>query len=164
MASARQADGSLPVLPFLRPSATSQLIGKGVDLGFPFSGTAPDLGCFDHKLGLVVVYDAGVEDASTGGSDGGSDGGPDAGGGKDASGGDTGSGAVGDSAAPDASTDGSIGSHPDGSSSKSEPGSEASGCSCRVMPGRDRDGSIVLVLGLLVAGRRRRASRGRGAS
>ncbi len=50
MASARQPDGSLPVLPFLRPSATSQLIGKGTDVGLPFSGTAPTLGCFDPTL------------------------------------------------------------------------------------------------------------------
>jgi MYXO-CTERM domain-containing protein len=71
MAGARQADGSLPVTPFLRPSATSQLIDKGTNLGFPFSGTAPDLGCFDHGLGLVLLYDAGTNEASTGGAEAG---------------------------------------------------------------------------------------------
>ena len=47
MASARQADGSLPVLPFLRLAAGSDLIDKGTDLGFAFNGRAPDLGAFE---------------------------------------------------------------------------------------------------------------------
>jgi MYXO-CTERM domain-containing protein len=47
MASARQADGSLPVLPFLRLAANSQFIDKGTDIGFPFNGAAPDLGAFE---------------------------------------------------------------------------------------------------------------------
>ena len=48
MASARQADGSLPVLPFLRLAAGSDLIDKGTDLGFTFTGKAPDLGAFEY--------------------------------------------------------------------------------------------------------------------
>jgi hypothetical protein len=48
MASARQADGSLPVLPFLRPAAGSHLIDKGQDIGFDFTGAAPDLGAFEY--------------------------------------------------------------------------------------------------------------------
>jgi hypothetical protein len=47
MASARQADGSLPVLPFLRLAASSDLIDKGTDLGFTYTGKAPDLGAFE---------------------------------------------------------------------------------------------------------------------
>ena len=50
MASARQADGSLPVLPFLRLAANSQLIDKGTNVGLPFTGAAPDLGCFETGL------------------------------------------------------------------------------------------------------------------
>lgn len=42
----RQADGSLPVLPQLRPRAGSALLNKGVDVGLPFAGTAPGLGAF----------------------------------------------------------------------------------------------------------------------
>jgi hypothetical protein len=43
----RQTDGSLPVLPHLRPAANSALIDKGTDVGLPFSGSAPDLGAFE---------------------------------------------------------------------------------------------------------------------
>ena len=48
MASGRQADGSLPVLPFLRLSANSRAIDKGTDIGFPYLGKAPDLGAFEY--------------------------------------------------------------------------------------------------------------------
>ena len=47
MASARQADGSLPVLPFLRLAAGSPLIDRGVNVGLPYNGAAPDLGAFE---------------------------------------------------------------------------------------------------------------------
>jgi hypothetical protein len=44
----RQADGSLPALPFLRLSAGSDLIDSGVEIpGMPFNGSAPDLGAFE---------------------------------------------------------------------------------------------------------------------
>lgn len=43
----RGPDGTLPVLPFLRPRPGGALIDKGVDMGFPFSGSAPDLGAFE---------------------------------------------------------------------------------------------------------------------
>jgi hypothetical protein len=45
--AARQAGGGLPVLRHLRPAATSTLIDKGVTVGLPFTGTAPDLGAFE---------------------------------------------------------------------------------------------------------------------
>jgi hypothetical protein len=44
----RQADGSLPVLPFLQPVSGGRLIDQGVDLGEPYSGAAPDLGAFEY--------------------------------------------------------------------------------------------------------------------
>jgi len=47
--AARQADGSLPVLPYLRLAATSTLIDKGVDVGLPYLGAAPDLGAFEQR-------------------------------------------------------------------------------------------------------------------
>ncbi len=50
---ARNADGSLPVTAFLRLAAASPLIDKGTNVGLPFSGSAPDLGCFETGL----VYD-----------------------------------------------------------------------------------------------------------
>lgn len=44
----RQADGSLPVLNFLRLAPTSCLINSGTNVGLPFNGSAPDLGAFEH--------------------------------------------------------------------------------------------------------------------
>lgn len=44
----RKADGSLPDLPNFRPRAGSDLIDKGVDVGLPFKGKAPDLGAFER--------------------------------------------------------------------------------------------------------------------
>jgi Right handed beta helix region len=43
----RQADGSLPALPYLHLAAKSSLIDKGVDVGLPYTGKAPDLGAFE---------------------------------------------------------------------------------------------------------------------
>jgi hypothetical protein len=45
----RQADGSLPDIDFMKPSAGSRLIDQGVDIGFPFEGTAPDLGYREYR-------------------------------------------------------------------------------------------------------------------
>ncbi|WP_026712418.1 right-handed parallel beta-helix repeat-containing protein [Flavobacterium daejeonense] len=47
--SPRQADGSLPETKFLKLKPTSKLIDAGIDIGFPFLGKAPDLGCFERK-------------------------------------------------------------------------------------------------------------------
>jgi len=44
----RQADGSLPDITLLKPSATSRLIDIGTDIGFPFKGAAPDLGYSEY--------------------------------------------------------------------------------------------------------------------
>src|SRR6185503_15559803 len=44
----RQADGSLPCLPFMRLAQGSDLIDKGQNVSLPFSGTAPDLGAFEY--------------------------------------------------------------------------------------------------------------------
>ncbi|MFV8375078.1 right-handed parallel beta-helix repeat-containing protein [Flavobacterium sp. LB1P71] len=43
----RQADGSLPKNNFFRLNAASNIINAGTAIGFPFKGTAPDLGCFE---------------------------------------------------------------------------------------------------------------------
>jgi hypothetical protein len=43
----RQANGDLPVMQLLRLAPGSELIDKGVDVGFPFHGLAPDLGAFE---------------------------------------------------------------------------------------------------------------------
>ena len=46
--SPRQADGSLPNVDFLHLAAGSDLIDKGVSVGFPHVGAAPDLGAFEY--------------------------------------------------------------------------------------------------------------------
>jgi pectin methylesterase-like acyl-CoA thioesterase len=43
----RADDGSLPPSPFLKPVPGGQLIDRGVDIGQPFSGAAPELGAFE---------------------------------------------------------------------------------------------------------------------
>ena len=50
MDAPRKADGSLPDLPNFHLATGSDLINKGTDVGLPFAGTAPDLGCFETGL------------------------------------------------------------------------------------------------------------------
>jgi len=47
----RQTDGTLPALPYLHLASNSTLIDKGVNVGLPFNGTAPDLGAFETGSG-----------------------------------------------------------------------------------------------------------------
>lgn len=46
----RQANGDLPIITFAQLAAGSDLIDKGRNIGFPFVGTAPDLGAFEYGL------------------------------------------------------------------------------------------------------------------
>ncbi len=48
--AARQADGSLPNVNFLKLKQGSDLIDKGMNLGFAFYGAAPDLGAFESNF------------------------------------------------------------------------------------------------------------------
>jgi hypothetical protein len=74
----RLPDGKLPNLPFLKLQTGSDLIDKGQDVGFPFAGTAPDLGAFETGLS----QDAGTGTGGAAGSGGsGGSAGRDAGGG-----------------------------------------------------------------------------------
>jgi hypothetical protein len=45
----RQANGALPAITLLHLAPGSDLIDRGKDVGLPFSGKAPDLGCFEMK-------------------------------------------------------------------------------------------------------------------
>ncbi len=47
LTASRKPDGSLPDIDFMRPIEGSVLIDAGVDIGFPFSGEAPDLGAIE---------------------------------------------------------------------------------------------------------------------
>ncbi len=48
-AAPRQADGSLPNNGFAKLAANSQLIDKGVNVGLPYLGAAPDLGAYERQ-------------------------------------------------------------------------------------------------------------------
>lgn len=49
----RKSDGSLPHIEYMHLAAGSDLIDAGVNVGIPFTGTAPDLGCFETGLTAV---------------------------------------------------------------------------------------------------------------
>jgi hypothetical protein len=49
LTSARKADGSLPDVTFFHLTLGSDMINKGVNVGLPFSGSAPDLGAFESN-------------------------------------------------------------------------------------------------------------------
>jgi MYXO-CTERM domain-containing protein len=63
MEAPRKPDGSLPDVSFLHLKADSDLIDKGLDVGLPFAGKAPDLGAFETGLSAV---DPGAADAGAG--------------------------------------------------------------------------------------------------
>lgn len=50
----RNADGSLPDNNFLRLRSTSDMVNKGMNLGFAFSGAAPDLGAFEYQEPVAI--------------------------------------------------------------------------------------------------------------
>jgi len=50
----RQPDGSLPTTTFLHLAQGSDLIDKGVSVGLPFNGTAPDLGAYEANYGPIT--------------------------------------------------------------------------------------------------------------
>lgn len=51
----RKADGSLPDLKLLKLVSTSDLIDKGINVGLPFSATAPDIGAYESVPVVVPV-------------------------------------------------------------------------------------------------------------
>ncbi len=46
----RQADGSVPDVDFLKLKSSGQMIDKGVNIGLPYAGSAPDLGAYEYGL------------------------------------------------------------------------------------------------------------------
>lgn len=57
MPAKRQPDGSLPLIGFMRPKAGSSQVDKGIDVGLPFVGSAPDLGAFEWVDSSVVAVE-----------------------------------------------------------------------------------------------------------
>ena len=47
LTQSRQADGSLPKIDYARLNSGSDLIDAGIDVGFHYAGSAPDLGSFE---------------------------------------------------------------------------------------------------------------------
>jgi MYXO-CTERM domain-containing protein len=147
MASARQADGSLPDLPFLHLAANSPLIDKGIDVGLPYTGKAPDLGAFETGEvydptdgGATSGLDSGSSGSNTGTSGSGAAGSSGSGGGLDAStgasgssdGGSSGAGGAGSTAGSGgtsgtAGTSGSTGSATGGAGSTGAGGATGAG-------------------------------------
>ena len=54
----RLPDGTLPALPQLRLASGSDLLDKGVDVGLPYTGAAPDLGAFEGSTSVMLFTDA----------------------------------------------------------------------------------------------------------
>lgn len=52
----RSVNGDLPNMTFLHQNSTSKLIDKGVNVGLPFVGSAPDLGAFEYNPSSSVDY------------------------------------------------------------------------------------------------------------
>ncbi len=167
MAGARNADGSLPVVSFLRLAAASALIDKGTNVGLPFSGKAPDLGCFE--TGLAYDSTDGGTLAGDAGGPVGDDAGTSGGGSNDdasatgASSGDTPSGS-GSATGPaeDDGGPGQPGSASGGSASTSGAGagdtaspSASNGCSCRVARAPAGRAIVSLLIAAALLGRRR---------
>ena len=57
MLNDRQPDGSLPEITLLYLTPTSGLIDKGTNVGFPYYGTAPDLGAYEYNPNTTSVPD-----------------------------------------------------------------------------------------------------------
>jgi hypothetical protein len=54
---ARKSDGSLPDITYMHLVPGDRMIDAGVNVGLPYAGTAPDLGCFETALtGIDDLY------------------------------------------------------------------------------------------------------------
>jgi len=61
----RKADGSLPDLKLLKLASTSDLIDKGINVGLPYSGAAPDIGAYETVSPVVQVNQSPVVSISS---------------------------------------------------------------------------------------------------
>jgi hypothetical protein len=51
----RKADGSLPDVTFMQLDPSSEFVNQGTDVGLPYIGPAPDLGCFETNIENDVI-------------------------------------------------------------------------------------------------------------
>jgi hypothetical protein len=58
----RKSDGSLPDITFMHLASGSQFINSGTDVGLPYNGSAPDMGCFetDEETNVKEAYSSSV--------------------------------------------------------------------------------------------------------
>jgi len=54
----RNADGSLPVLNFMHLNSESDLVNHGTNVGLPFTGLHPDLGCYETSVTDTAGFSA----------------------------------------------------------------------------------------------------------
>lgn len=52
----RKEDGSLPDIEYMHLAEGSDLVNAGVNVGLPFNGLAPDLGCFETLVTGIAKY------------------------------------------------------------------------------------------------------------
>jgi hypothetical protein len=161
----RQADGSLPNIDFMKLSATSGLIDQGTDVGLPFAGTAPDLGCYE--TGLPIGGTGGGAGTSGGGAGAGANGGV-GGAGSGAGGANTGgamagaAGGIEPNGGANPGTGGAVGGSASGmggvSGSAVEPAAaeEPAGCGCVTVGHESTSLGATLAALLIVALRARR--------
>jgi hypothetical protein len=55
LTASRKPDGSLPNITFLKLTSTSDLIDAGIDVGYTFNGSAPDLGYSEYYSGQITI-------------------------------------------------------------------------------------------------------------
>lgn len=56
----RESDGGLPENNFLRLAEGSDLIDKGLNIGFDYNGSSPDLGCFESDYETASVENSAI--------------------------------------------------------------------------------------------------------
>jgi hypothetical protein len=165
----RQADGSLPVLTNFHLASDSDTIDKGVDVGLPYEGSAPDFGCFETGLVETTAASGTGGTGSVGSGGGGAadtgEGGASASGGA-ASGGAASGGAVSGGATSGGTTSGgttSVGSggSPSTGGDGTDPSSadDSAGCACSTVRGHGSDAASFALLNLVLWGFRARRKR-----
>lgn len=62
VSGSRKDDGSLPDISFVHLAEGSDLINAGIDLGLPFNGSKPDLGCFETDYSSSSLFNKTIDD------------------------------------------------------------------------------------------------------
>ncbi|WP_437904260.1 right-handed parallel beta-helix repeat-containing protein [Sorangium sp. So ce327] len=152
----RQADGSLPVLTNFRLAPESDAIDKGVDVGLPYAGSAPDFGCFEAGLAETETAGAsGTGGAGSGGSGGGGTADTGSGGASaSASGGAVSGGAASGGATSGGTTSvgsgGTLGAGGDGADPSTSSADDSAGCACSTPGGHRPDAAGFALLNLVL--------------